>query len=221
MSKQKIAFTPEQRKRIQGRISDYRKYDKAKFGTCEGSINYSEYLELTIEQGGKCYWTGRDMTISDGLPTDMSLDRLDNSKPHTKDNTILCQRVMNLGRNTSTVTEFVRWLYIMGLLSSELQDELVETGAFVLIADNVGSKRMEFKCFTDEQVRMLLVECLSNQPDVDDHLQLGERIRQFTLRQYKHLGFPPELRKEHMNKEQRQQLRRYDIDAIHILMKIK
>lgn len=128
-----MKFTPEQRKLIQGRIAAYRRYDKQKFNTVVGSITYSEYLELIIEQRAICYWTGREMTITEGLPTDVSLDRLDNSKPHTKDNTVLCQRAVNLGRNDATVLEFTRWLYTMGILNPELIQELKETNTLQLI----------------------------------------------------------------------------------------
>jgi hypothetical protein len=131
-----MRFTQEQRQLIKGRIQAYRRYDLKRFGTCKDSINYEQYLELIIEHKALCYWTGREMTITEGLPSDVSLDRLDNSKPHTKDNTVLCQRAVNLGRNSSTVLEFTRWLYLMGILSPALVQELQETNTLHLITSH-------------------------------------------------------------------------------------
>ena len=108
-----MRFTAEQRQLINGRINNYRAYDYKRFGTKKDSITYSEYLELIIEQEGKCYWTGRDMTITEGLPSDVSLD--------------------HLGRNDATVLEFTKWLYMMGILSPALEQELTETNTIHLV----------------------------------------------------------------------------------------
>ena len=120
-----VNFSPEHKRIIKSRIKDYRKYDQKRFGTCKDSITYEEYLELVIEQEGKCYWTGREMQImGDSKLENVSLDRLHCHLPHTKDNCILCQRALNLGRNDSSIRDWVLWLESMNILSPALQQEL-------------------------------------------------------------------------------------------------
>jgi hypothetical protein len=78
---------------------------------------------LFISQEGKCYWTGKPMSIETNDLTDASLDRIDNSKPHTYENCILTMRALNLGRNDASLIEWVSYLNMMGLLSPEQQLE--------------------------------------------------------------------------------------------------
>lgn len=99
-----------QNKTLVSRIQNYRRYDKKRWGANDTSITYDEFIELLQEQGGVCFWTGLPMTVSQGLPTDMSLDRLDNSKPHTKENCVIVQQFFNLGRNDTTAYDHMRYL---------------------------------------------------------------------------------------------------------------
>lgn len=119
-----MKFTDAQKQTIKIRIGNYRTYDKKRFGKYKSSINYEQWLELYIEQAGKCYWTGMPMTISEGLPTDASLDRLDCNLPHTQENCVLVHKSMNLGRNDASVLEWAKYLNMCGLLAEEHKKDL-------------------------------------------------------------------------------------------------
>lgn len=112
-----MEFTTRERKVIQSRINNHRQYDKQRFGTNATTLTYVDFLELYIEQKGKCYWSDKQMSIESNQLADASLDRLDNDKPHTKENCILVMRALNLGRNDATLAEWVEYLSFMGLLS--------------------------------------------------------------------------------------------------------
>ena len=114
-----IKITDEKRKKIKMYISNHRGYDRKRFGTHDNTITYEGWLELWIAQEGKCWWTGRQMTIADGLPTDASLDRLHCDKPHTLENTVLVHKAINLGRNDSSMLDWAKYLYSCGLLAPE------------------------------------------------------------------------------------------------------
>lgn len=121
-------ITEAQRKAIKTRIGNHRFYDKKRFKTNDSTITYEEWLELWIEQEGKCYWTDMAMTLDSGLPTDASLDRLDCSKPHTKENTVLVHKSLNLGRNDTNLNDWVQYLNACGLLAASHVADLKEAG---------------------------------------------------------------------------------------------
>ena len=66
---------------------------------------------LALKQNNKCHWLGipLDLTCKDKLRSP-SVDRLDNDRGYTKDNVVLTSRFANLGRHTSTTTEFNEFL---------------------------------------------------------------------------------------------------------------
>jgi hypothetical protein len=109
-----INLTPAERKLIRDRVNCHRIIDKRKFGTVD-TITYSQVLQMIEANGLVCYWTGATLTLN-GTLSDMSLDRLDNSKPHTIDNVVLCQRFINNGRGNTTVEEFTAYLAANNLL---------------------------------------------------------------------------------------------------------
>lgn len=117
-----------QDKTLVQRIQGYRKYDKKRWGTCDTSITYDDAIRILIEQGGKCYWTGREMTVNFKQPTDVSFDRLDCSKPHTYENTVATTRAMNLGRNDSSLRDWSLYLHSLGILAEEHVESLKEVG---------------------------------------------------------------------------------------------
>lgn len=117
-----------QDKTLVQRIQGYRKYDKKRWGDCSTSITYDDAIRILIEQQGKCYWTGREMTVNFKQPTDVSFDRLDCSKPHTYENTVATTRAMNLGRNDSSLRDWSLYLYSLGILADEHVKDLKELG---------------------------------------------------------------------------------------------
>jgi hypothetical protein len=109
-------MTEEQRKRIKANVANHKHYDKKRFGTVKETLGYTDWLEKYAMQGGVCYWTAAKMTIGEGKPSDASLDRVDCSLPHTADNTVLCHKALNLGRNDTSLSDWVNYLYSMGIL---------------------------------------------------------------------------------------------------------
>lgn len=61
--------------------------------------------EIFIEQGGECHWLKIPLDPYDiftkSHPLAMSVDRLDNSKGYTRDNIVICSRLMNLGKSSA------------------------------------------------------------------------------------------------------------------------
>ena len=62
------------------------------------------------EQDGKCYWS--DLDLDEGFnyikhhPFAISVERLDNSKGYTYENTVLSRRLFNLGRMAYPENDF-------------------------------------------------------------------------------------------------------------------
>jgi hypothetical protein len=86
------------------------------------SIDESFLEQLWQQQKGQCYWSKQPMCLelTKGLPNQVSVDRLDNSKGYTKDNVVLVSLAMNYCRNqlpVETWLEYLQSLGILGLLS--------------------------------------------------------------------------------------------------------
>jgi hypothetical protein len=62
------------------------------------------------EQDGKCYWSGLELDENFNYikhhPFAISVERLDNSKGYTYENTVLTRRLFNLGRMAFPESEF-------------------------------------------------------------------------------------------------------------------
>ena len=72
-----------------------------------------DYLwELYIQQGGRCYYTGLNMSFENNEYC-ISVDRLDSSKSYMKDNVVLTCRNVNLFKNDLSVESFIQFLSIM------------------------------------------------------------------------------------------------------------
>ena len=68
-------------------------------------------LKLWEIQAGKCFYTGRPMTLNRGKMSDtdpfaLSVDRIDSQKPYTKDNIVLASRWANFAKNNFDITQF-------------------------------------------------------------------------------------------------------------------
>ena len=77
------------------------------------SITPEQVLEIFHRQNGRCYWFNVPLRPSPvgRSPSQPSLDRLDNSKPHSFENCVLACYAANIGRNTTPVgvwKKFVR-----------------------------------------------------------------------------------------------------------------
>lgn len=75
-----------------------------------------EYIkELWDKQNGLCFWFKVPMTITSKrkFPSKPSVDRIDNSKPYTKDNCVLCCYSANIGRNENNVDDWTQFLNLI------------------------------------------------------------------------------------------------------------
>lgn len=72
-------------------------------------ITILDLQDLYVKQDGKCYYTGRQLSLSPkALRTvKASIDRLDSSKGYTLDNIVFCSAIINVMKNTLTEAEFV------------------------------------------------------------------------------------------------------------------
>ena len=90
----------------------------AKYGSKGGSFSKYQHLEekevaitpetlkeIFIEQGGECYWLKIPLDPYDifvkSHPLAISVDRLDNTKGYTRENIVICSRLMNLGKSSA------------------------------------------------------------------------------------------------------------------------
>lgn len=87
--------------------------NKQKYGTDE--VITKEALESILEsQGGKCYYTNKDMDMTRSTGTkfndyQISVDRKDSSLPYTKSNIVLCCWRVNQIKNNLSVEELLDW----------------------------------------------------------------------------------------------------------------
>lgn len=82
-----------------------------------------EYIkELWDKQNGLCFWFKIPMTITrkSKYPSKPSVDRLDNSKPYTKDNCVLCCYSANIGRNINNVEA---WMVFVNTIKEQVIKE--------------------------------------------------------------------------------------------------
>lgn len=83
----------------------------------------AEYIkELWDKQNGLCFWFKIPMTITSKskYPSKPSIDRLDNSKPYTKDNCVLCCYSANIGRNANNVDD---WMVFLNTIKEQVIKE--------------------------------------------------------------------------------------------------
>ena len=78
----------------------------------ENVISYEEVYDLWVEQNGICQLTGVDMTTIAGkgrIPTNVSIDRIDNDKGYEKDNVHLVCLWANTAKNDLSISDFVKF----------------------------------------------------------------------------------------------------------------
>jgi len=90
--------------------------------TKDTDINSDFILELWEKQNGLCYWFNIPMTITSKkkFPSKPSVDRLDNSKPYSKDNCVLCCYSANIGRNENNTED---WLDFINTIKNTFKNE--------------------------------------------------------------------------------------------------
>lgn len=72
-------------------------------------------FDLTIEflyeiwdiQKGNCFYTGIPMTLESNNPNKVSLDRIDSSRPYTKDNVVLTRYIINRMKQEFSIKDFI------------------------------------------------------------------------------------------------------------------
>lgn len=80
----------------------------------EVHITLDYLLDLWKKQGGKCYYTGLDMSTEYRAghragSKRISIDRVDSSKGYIQGNVVLCCDTANMMKNTMSVTELKEW----------------------------------------------------------------------------------------------------------------
>lgn len=87
-------------------------------------ITENDLMRKYREQNGRCYWSGLFLDPNFNRvkhhPFAISVERLDNSKGYTYDNTVLTRRIFNLGRMAFPEREFRR---VIQLLKDEMRDD--------------------------------------------------------------------------------------------------
>lgn len=75
-------------------------------------LKVSDIYELYAKQNGLDYWTDITMLIPDVGTSlfQVSIDRLDSSKPHVLGNIVLCCMATNLCRNAASAQELLNYL---------------------------------------------------------------------------------------------------------------
>lgn len=94
---------------IEIRIHRHRYRDIETLGS-QDTLTYADFLEKFKDQDGLCYWTGLPLTLDENELTSVSIDRLDTTKGHSKDNVVLCQRALNFAGNFCSPEDFRAWL---------------------------------------------------------------------------------------------------------------
>lgn len=79
----------------------------------EFTLTLDDLDKLFDRQAGECYYTGERLILATGAKfaiaeTNISIDRIDNSKGYTADNVVLCTKQVNVCRNLLTQSEFVK-----------------------------------------------------------------------------------------------------------------
>ena len=84
-----------------GSFSKYRKLPEK-----EVSLTVEDLREIFSDQDCRCHWMGIPLDPYDIFekhhPLAMSVDRIDNDRGYTRDNVVICCRLMNLGRSCAT-----------------------------------------------------------------------------------------------------------------------
>lgn len=73
------------------------------------TLTMEEVMERYHRQEGLCFYTGRILTYAEaGCPYSVSIDRIDSSKPYTKDNIVICGADINYMKGDSPSEFFIQ-----------------------------------------------------------------------------------------------------------------
>ena len=73
-------------------------------------IDALDIVELWYKQGGRCYYSGRPMTLQPS-PRGVSVDRLDSKRGYTRKNTVLAARQVNSMKSDLPIKDFLSWCH--------------------------------------------------------------------------------------------------------------
>ena len=92
------------------KINSYKQQDIKKDKNLDGLISYEELLEKLVLSKLKCYYCRKDVLLlyeNNREQKQWTLDRLDNSLGHTKDNVVVCCLKCNLERRCLNDEKFL------------------------------------------------------------------------------------------------------------------
>ena len=98
------------KKELHKKINSYKQQDIKKDKNLDGLISYEELLEKLVVSKLKCYYCRKDVLLlyeNNREQKQWTLDRLDNSLGHTKDNVVVCCLKCNLERRCLNDEKFL------------------------------------------------------------------------------------------------------------------
>ena len=98
------------KKELHKKINSYKQQDIKKDKNLDGLISYEELLEKLVLTKLKCYYCRKDVLLlyeNNREQKQWTLDRLDNSLGHTKDNVVVCCLKCNLERRCLNDEKFL------------------------------------------------------------------------------------------------------------------
>jgi len=98
------------KKELHKKINSYKQQDIKKDKNLDGLISYEELLEKLVLSKLKCYYCRKDVLLlyeNNREQKQWTLDRLDNSQGHTKDNVVVCCLKCNLERRCLNDEKFL------------------------------------------------------------------------------------------------------------------
>lgn len=88
-------------KSLQGRFGMWRR--SAKSRDIKWDITMADILKMPMQ----CFYTKLDLTLEKDKLNTVSIDRINNSKPYTKDNIVLCCHYVNIMKNKFKLSDFL------------------------------------------------------------------------------------------------------------------
>jgi hypothetical protein len=88
------------------RCSLWGRFKQRKFHAKRKNIEFSITFEWLQKQPLVCYYTGRLLTLNPNNYNTLSIDKIDNEKGYTFENTVLCCHMVNLAKNDMDINEF-------------------------------------------------------------------------------------------------------------------
>lgn len=90
-------------------LNSHKCSDKLRGYDTSGNMTVEEVMDLYRFQKQTCFYSGKPLKFGSHIPKNQraSLDRIDNSKPHTRDNIIICSLSHNIKRNSKTCSDYL------------------------------------------------------------------------------------------------------------------